>query len=95
MNGKRAKKIRQETAALVKDIKLDDNQPMYHQLQNCRDWEQARDKDGKPMFDADSVALIQMVKKPGTVKHAMPFMIIYRLKKKQYYQARARERGSI
>jgi len=94
MNGKRAKKLRQETAALVKDIKLDDKQPMYHQLQNCITMRQAVIK-GELQFDDDGVPLLAPYKAPGTIKHAMPFMIIYRMKKKQYYQARARERGSI
>jgi len=92
MNGKRAKSLRREAAKLTKDLQPEEYD--YTQEKNCRDWEQARDKDGKLMEDGDGLPLIQIVKRPGTLHHAQPFMILYNIKKKHYYRAKAEERGS-
>ena len=92
MNGKRAKSLRREAQRLVKDIKPEEYD--YTQEKNCLSMEQAKDKDGKLMEDGDGMPLLGVVKKPGTLHHAQPFMILYNIKKKHYYRAKAMERGS-
>lgn len=91
MNGKRAKQIRREVKDLVKDLPPEPDE--YHQLQNCVSWRHAV-VDGKPQYDGDGVPLLEAYNAPGTLRHAQPFMVIYKMKKAKYYKERARERGS-
>lgn len=92
MNGKRAKSLRKRAAKAVKDIKPEDHD--YTQEQNCLSMEQAIDPDGKPMEDGDGMPLLAVKKRPGTLHHAQPFMILYKILKRNYYKALALERGS-
>lgn len=92
MNGRRAKLLRRVAAERVKN--LPPEQREYRQLDNCLSWRQAV-IDGKPQYDGDGVALLEMYKAPGTIYHMQPFIILYHILKKKYYQRRARERGQI
>jgi len=92
MNGRRAKALRKETQKLVGHMKPLDHE--YNQVNNCLSWRHAV-IDGKPQYDGDGVALLEPYKAPGTITHAQPFMVIYKMKKKQYYRLRAMCRGTI
>jgi hypothetical protein len=75
------------------NIKLNDGWNEYNQEENCISWEPAFDDKGFPLRDPEGDALIQPLKKPGTIYCAHKQTIIYKNLKDRYKRKRMSHLG--